>query len=318
MAKEAILLSLLCRHEDVSQHGFGVAALSAAGCNPESKISKRLAGRGRKRSGLLHCGKAGHRRRRGATMGNSVTSVARFGRKSRAGELADGSGSGQRALPAAQRPQECSSSQSSCSSYNACDSDGLPDRMRHPSDSLDHAAGTPESPAFACSSVKGLRREMEDEHIAARPLLCQNGLPAANLFGVFDGHGGRKCAQYLHKHLAPAVRGSLLQMNDGGSRSAAIENALKSAFCEVDSAFLSTIGREEVGSTAIVVLQEGKTLYCANTGDSRAILCRADGPTPLSSDHKPSRPDEKKRIEDAGGQWRESRQAASFVYVLTL
>ena len=251
-------------------------------------------------------------------MGNSVTSVARFGRKSRAGELADGSGSGQRPLPAAQRPQECSSSQSSCSSYNACDSDGLPDRMRHPSDSLDHAAGTPESPAFACSSVKGLRREMEDEHIAARPLLCQDGLPAANLFGVFDGHGGRKCAQYLHKHLAPAVRGSLLQINDGGSRSAAIQSALKSAFCEVDSAFLSTIGREEVGSTAIVVLQEGKTLYCANTGDSRAILCRADGPTPLSSDHKPSRPDEKKRIEDAGGQRRESRQAASFVYVLTL
>jgi hypothetical protein len=41
----------------------------------------------------------------------------------------------------------------------------------------------------------------------------------------------------------------------------------------------------------------------ANCGDSRAVLCLDGGkPVPLSSDHKPDRPDELARIEAAGGR----------------
>ena len=44
-----------------------------------------------------------------------------------------------------------------------------------------------------------------------------------------------------------------------------------------------------------------RTLYIANSGDSRAVLGTAEGVEGLSDDHKPNRPDEKKRVEDAGG-----------------
>lgn len=57
------------------------------------------------------------------------------------------------------------------------------------------------------------------------------------------------------------------------------------------------------GSTCVSVFVFGKKLYCANVGDSRAILIRADGTTlALSRDHKPDDPEESKVILDAGGR----------------
>ena len=41
-------------------------------------------------------------------------------------------------------------------------------------------------------------------------------------------------------------------------------------------------------------------IICANTGDSRAVLCRAGEAVALSYDHKPYNPVEKERIENAG------------------
>ena len=41
------------------------------------------------------------------------------------------------------------------------------------------------------------------------------------------------------------------------------------------------------GSTANVVVIYKNKIYCANTGDSRSVLCRNDKAIPLSYDHKP-------------------------------
>jgi serine/threonine protein phosphatase PrpC len=48
----------------------------------------------------------------------------------------------------------------------------------------------------------------------------------------------------------------------------------------------------------------GRTVACANAGDSRAILYNSDKDTvvELSTMHKPSDPDEQQRIQAAGGQ----------------
>jgi len=60
--------------------------------------------------------------------------------------------------------------------------------------------------------------------------------------------------------------------------------------------------RVNAGCTSVVVFRNGNTLYCANAGDSRAVLCRAGGVCfPLSEDHKPSQEVERRRIDEAGG-----------------
>jgi hypothetical protein len=56
------------------------------------------------------------------------------------------------------------------------------------------------------------------------------------------------------------------------------------------------------GATAIVAVLVGRTLWVANAGDSRAVLCRAGGAAvPLSLDHKPMQERELTRIHKAGG-----------------
>lgn len=55
------------------------------------------------------------------------------------------------------------------------------------------------------------------------------------------------------------------------------------------------------GSTCVTVLIVGNKIFCANVGDSRAVLAReTDGNKligyPLNRDHKANEPDEEKRI----------------------
>ncbi len=58
----------------------------------------------------------------------------------------------------------------------------------------------------------------------------------------------------------------------------------------------------QAGCTAVVVFRVGDTLYCANAGDSRAVLCRGNGEVhAMSEDHKPTSITELSRIEGAGG-----------------
>lgn len=58
----------------------------------------------------------------------------------------------------------------------------------------------------------------------------------------------------------------------------------------------------EDGTTAVTVLARGDSFFVAHAGDSRAVLVHSEGKvTVLTSDHKPNRPDERKRIRDLGG-----------------
>ena len=57
---------------------------------------------------------------------------------------------------------------------------------------------------------------------------------------------------------------------------------------------------QNVGTTACVVLVTQNEIYCANSGDSRAILGQGTSTYDLSDDHKPDNEDELIRIEAAG------------------
>lgn len=58
----------------------------------------------------------------------------------------------------------------------------------------------------------------------------------------------------------------------------------------------------QAGCTACVVLITPDTIYCANSGDSRAVLVLKSGKiVEMSEDHKPENDGELKRIKAAGG-----------------
>jgi len=77
---------------------------------------------------------------------------------------------------------------------------------------------------------------------------------------------------------------------------------LKQAYLRTDKEFISPKSAPQSGSTAATVILMGRRLFAANVGDSRVVLCRGGGQcVELTSDHKPSRPDEAARVRAAGG-----------------
>jgi len=130
---------------------------------------------------------------------------------------------------------------------------------------------------------------------------------------IFDGHNGagaaETAARQLHLLLAghPALR---IYKGEPGppavikQEEVAVSKALKAAFRQVDDQVLAVARRDGTrdGATALVVLRLGGALYSAHAGDSRAVLCRDGHAHRLTEDHKPHLPQERQRIEDAGGR----------------
>jgi len=156
-------------------------------------------------------------------------------------------------------------------------------------------------------SWPGLKKTLQDRYVSDEHME-ELGV----YFGVFDGHGGTQvadyCAKQLHKNIMTHFRQKQVQP---ASRDEKIKGAIKEAFMQTDKEILLTSERkkfEQVGSTAVTAILHGNPklgtalrLVVANLGDSRGVLCRAGQAVAISEDHKPSRIDEKKRIERCGG-----------------
>ncbi|KAL4505878.1 hypothetical protein ABPG72_013639 [Tetrahymena utriculariae] len=151
--------------------------------------------------------------------------------------------------------------------------------------------------SYASVSMQGWRTNMEDAHI--------NNLDIDNkgtaLFGVFDGHGGFEVAQYVAKKFQNEL------INSNEYQSGKYKEALERTFLRMDELIKSQDGTKEIdnqnaGCTANVVLITNDKIYCANCGDSRAIVSVKGTAVALSEDHKPDDDKEKKRIQNAGGE----------------
>eukprot|EP00401_Gymnodinium_catenatum_P074162 CAMPEP_0117474374 /NCGR_PEP_ID=MMETSP0784-20121206/9251_1 /TAXON_ID=39447 /ORGANISM="" /LENGTH=612 /DNA_ID=CAMNT_0005268597 /DNA_START=42 /DNA_END=1880 /DNA_ORIENTATION=+ len=154
---------------------------------------------------------------------------------------------------------------------------------------------------------QGSRPSMEDEDIAMQDFPMSNWR-YCSYFGVYDGHGGRDCVEFIHKNLhinfleALKAKGGL----DHSSRVFHdIYEGLVESFLETDRHYLRLVKEgvlsNECGSAAVVACIVGGCVFCANCGDSRALLCREGRAIQLSLDHKPDRSDELERIKEAGG-----------------
>lgn len=131
------------------------------------------------------------------------------------------------------------------------------------------------------------------------------GHPGTFLFGVCDGHGtyGKEVSLYIKQRLP-----ILLGMDP--ALVSTPKNSLTYSIVQVNEELTkSSLDVAFSGSTLVTVLLHGRKLWCANVGDSRAILARlspedssAWTSIPLSRDHKPDDEDEGKRIIACGGR----------------
>jgi len=134
------------------------------------------------------------------------------------------------------------------------------------------------------------RDSMEDTHTIAENF---GGKPNQVFYGIYDGHGGKETADFVSRKLHENI---LAQLNSGLEP----KEALRRAYLAIDSEALELSGNS--GSTAVSALVIGDRLYIANIGDARAVLSRKGKAVRLSKDHKAGDPQEKKRVEKAGGK----------------
>jgi len=148
------------------------------------------------------------------------------------------------------------------------------------------------SGSAAVYSIQGLRAHMEDAFV------CDENLPHGRaLYGVFDGHGGSKCAEFCAARLPGILR-------DTPPHADGLAADLRQAFLALDQQWLrlaSECDRDD-GSTAVVALLAGSQLAVAHVGDSKAGVSTREGALELTRDHKPNRSDERQRIEALGGR----------------
>ncbi|CAM6088398.1 unnamed protein product [Calypogeia fissa] len=152
--------------------------------------------------------------------------------------------------------------------------------------------GTHNQVVHGFSLVKGKSRHpMEDKHVAEYKRVKDHEL---GLFAIYDGHLGDSVPAYLQRYLFDNI------INESGFWNHPAE-AIKKAYLNTDGTILDkapTLGLG--GSTAVTaILIDGRRLFVANVGDSRAVLSKSGTAIQLSVDHEPSA--EKDRIEGKGG-----------------
>lgn len=148
-------------------------------------------------------------------------------------------------------------------------------------------------------SMQGWRKSNEDAHLHILDLGDGN-----SLFAVFDGHGGEQVAMFCERHFPEIL------MANAEYKAKNYAKALEESFVETDYMLLSDEGHDKMrkiildmkqqirganakldaheekdirlfpfnaGCTACVCLITNDTIYCANAGDSRAVLGLKNG-----------------------------------------
>ncbi|KAH8246521.1 hypothetical protein KR038_011306 [Drosophila bunnanda] len=165
------------------------------------------------------------------------------------------------------------------------------------------------SPMYTSAAVKNKPRKMEDRHVCLERFGAMYEVPdkESRFFGVFDGHSGSLSASYAISQLPQLLADQLKVATD--SSPDFYRNAFESAFLLADERF--TQKKITSGTTSVCALIAKDQLSIAWVGDSKALLVGKRTQLQVVKPHKPENPDERKRIEKAGGtvihaqgQWR--------------
>ena len=147
------------------------------------------------------------------------------------------------------------------------------------------------------------RKEMEDFHYIKALL---NRKINCSYFGLFDGHSGKEVGIYLMENLHKILSQELKNNNIENSEN--MQNVIKNSFEKIDKEINNQNFKNDTGSTGTVLLlyrdnnsKTGKSLICANVGDSKAYLINKKEMKSITKDHKCTDANEVKRIRDTGG-----------------
>ena len=186
--------------------------------------------------------------------------------------------------------------------------------------------------------MQGWRKRQEDAHIAA---VSQGDKKDIDVFGVFDGHGGKEISQFVSNHftqelvinknlpddMSQALKETFIKMDEIMQTPDSIEEIKKYARLSKEQDDLQSKNEPpnsqmalisqlippkdpeandismRTGCTACVMSidETNKKLYFANAGDSRVVLCKNGVAEAKSEDHKPEMDSEKTRIYKADG-----------------
>ena len=186
--------------------------------------------------------------------------------------------------------------------------------------------------------MQGWRKRQEDAHVAD---ISQGDQKNIDVFGVFDGHGGKEISTFVSHHFTK-------ELTNNENLNKDMKLALKQTFLKMDEIMVTPESIEEIkviarksredddiqskkeppnsqmslisqlvgqkdpesndismrtGCTACVacINESEKKIYFANAGDSRVVLCKNGIAYEKSEDHKPELESEKSRIYKADG-----------------
>ena len=129
--------------------------------------------------------------------------------------------------------------------------------------------------------------------------------PRVSFFGIFDGHGGETCSEYLRDNLHDLI------CHNNNFFPENIPEAIKLAFEKAEKNFIEKYALnknkemiDKSGSCAVILLIVDNKIYVANVGDSRCLLSKENCKKyiEVTKDHKPNDPNETSRIKSNGGK----------------
>ena len=163
--------------------------------------------------------------------------------------------------------------------------------------------------SYGVNTYQGIVRHYNEDRVSIiinmnKPKNYNKKWPKISFFGIYDGHGGETCSEYLRDNLHKLI----CENNEYFPEN--IPQAIRVGFKKAEDDFLNNYAlnaQKEVidrsGSCAIIILIVDKRIFIANVGDSRCILSMDNGKKyiEVTKDHKPNSPNEIKRIKKYGG-----------------
>ncbi|CAN6814901.1 unnamed protein product [Brassica oleracea] len=159
----------------------------------------------------------------------------------------------------------------------------------------DEVVEVEEDGLYSVYCKRGRRGPTEDRYVAAVP---DERVRKKAFFGVFDGHGGSKAAEFAAKNIGSNIEAAMEAARSGESVYS-VERAIREGYIKTDEDFLKEGSRG--GACCVTALISEGELAVSNAGDCRAVISRGGVAEALTTDHNPGQADELKRIEALGG-----------------